>query len=350
MSADRYPGRVNRRYVLPLALVLPILVIVVVAFNVRAPYVALGPGPVFDTLGEIEGTPVVALDGIEADETEGSLYMTTVGVTDNLTLAQTVTAWLSGRYGVAPREQVYPPDRSKDEVQAVDQAQFAQSERSAELAALHYLDLPVTLRIAEVGQDAPASGVLEAGDRIIAVGGEAMRTAGQVQRAVGEVAPGESVDITVVRGEAEESFDVPVGPRPGDPDKGFLGIATEEVPEVPFEVTFNLADIGGPSAGLMFSLAVVDKLSPGLLNGGLTVAGTGTIDSDGIVGPIGGITHKLTAASEDGATVFLVPAGNCAEASSGAPEGVQLVKVDTLDSAIDALEAVTDGREAPACS
>ncbi len=335
---------------MPLALAFPILIIVVVAFNVRAPYVALGPGPTFDTLGEIEGTPVVEIDGIEADRTEGSMYMTTVGVTDNLTLAQAVTAWISGRYGVAPREQVYPPDRSKDEVQAVDQAQFAQSERSAELAALHYLDLPVTLRVAEVGQGAPAAGVLEAGDEIVAVGGEDMTTAGQVQRTVGAVRPGESVEVTVRRGDTEQTLEVPVGERPGESDKGFLGIATEEVPQVPFEVTFNLADIGGPSAGLMFSLAVVDKLSPGLLNGGMNVAGTGTIDSDGNVGPIGGITHKLTAAAEDGATVFLVPADNCAEASSGAPEGVRLVKVDTLDGAIDSLEAIAAGQDAPACS
>lgn len=335
---------------MPLALAFPILIIVVVAFNVRAPYVALGPGPTFDTLGEIEGTPVVEIDGIEADRTEGSMYMTTVGVTDNLTLAQAVTAWISGRYGVAPREQVYPPDRSKDEVQAVDQAQFAQSERSAELAALHYLDLPVTLRVAEVGQGAPAAGVLEAGDEIVAVGGEDMTTAGQVQRTVGEVRPGETVEVTVRRGDTEQTLEVPVGERPGESDKGFLGIATEEVPQVPFEVTFNLADIGGPSAGLMFSLAVVDKLSPGLLNGGMNVAGTGTIDSDGNVGPIGGITHKLTAAAEDGATVFLVPADNCAEASSGAPEGVRLVKVDTLDGAIDSLEAIAAGQDAPACS
>jgi len=335
---------------MPLALVLPVLVLVVVAFNVQAPYVALGPGPVFDTLGEIDGTPVVDVEGIEADETEGSLYMTTVGVTDNLTLAQAVTAWVSGRYGVAPREQVYPPDRSKEEVRAVDQAQFAQSERSAELAALHYLDLPVSLRIAEVGEDAPASGILETDDLIVAVGGDPVETAGQVQRAVGAVAPGESVRVTVLRGDREETFDVPVGERPGDPGRGFLGIATEERPDVPFTVTFNLADIGGPSAGLMFSLAVVDKLSPGAINGGLSVAGTGTIDSDGTVGPIGGIRHKITAAAEDGATVFLVPTDNCAEAVSAAPDDVQLVRVETLEGAVESLEAVAAGREAPSCS
>lgn len=347
----RYPGRVNRRLVLPVAVLLPILILVAVAFNVRAPFVALGPGPTFDTLGEIDGTPVIDITGTDVDETEGSLFMTTVGVTDNLTLAQSVTAWLSGRYGVAPREQVYPPDRSKDEVKAVDQAQFAQSERSAELAALHYLDLPVTLRVGQVGEGAPAEGLLREGDRIVAVDGQPVTTAGQVQRAVGDVQPGEPLAVTVVRDDAEESVDVVVGSRPGEPDKGFLGIATEELPDVPFEVTFNLADIGGPSAGLMFSLALVDKLSPGRINGGMSVAGTGTIDSDGVVGPIGGITHKLTAAAEDGATVFLVPAENCAEALTGAPDGVRLVSVETLQGAVDALDAIAaDRQDVPTCS
>jgi len=328
---------------------LPVVVLVIIAFNVRVPYVALGPGPTFDTLGDVDGTPVVQVDGVEPDPTTGQLVMTTVGVTDSLNFAQTLTAWVSGRYSLAPREQVYPPNRSKDEVRAADHAQFTQSERSAELAALHHLDMPVVLRVAQVGEDVPASGLLSEGDRILRVGGEDMATAGDVQRAVGAVAPGGTVDIVVDRDGAEQTVTVTVGARPGAPDKGFLGIGTEEVPDVPFTVTFNLADIGGPSAGLMFSLAVVDKLSPGELNGGMDVAGTGTIDSDGVVGPIGGITHKLTAAAEQGASVFLVPADNCAEALTGAPDGVRLVEVETLDGAIDALATVAAGGDAPTC-
>ncbi|MEE2031230.1 YlbL family protein [Rhodococcus chondri] len=339
----------NRRFVTPLAALLPVLVLVAVAINVTAPYVALGPGPTFDTLGEVDGKPVVAVDGIDADDPSGRLVMTTVGVTDNLNLAQTVTAWISGRYGLAPREQVYPPNRSKDEVRAVDQALFSQSERSAELAALHHLDMPVDLRVGTVAEDGPASGALREGDRVVAVGGEPMTTAGQVQRAVGDTPPGEALDVTVDRGEGDETVRVVLGARPGEPDKGFLGIGTEEVPDVPFTVTFNLADIGGPSAGLMFSLAVIDKLTPGDITGGKSVAGTGTIDSDGVVGPIGGITHKLTAAAEDGAEVFLVPTENCAEALTGAPDGVQLVEVDTLGTAIDSLEALSAGDMAPTC-
>ncbi len=196
---------------MPLAVLLPVVVLAVLAFNVRVPYVALGPGPTFDTLGDVEGTPVIEIEGVEPDPTTGELVMTTVGVTDNLTLAQTVLAWFSGRYGLSPREQVYPPTRSKDDVKAADHAQFTQSELSAELAALHYLDMPVTLRVAQVADDAPATGVLHEGDRILAVGGETVGTAGQVQRAVGDTAPGSDLEVTIERDGVEEVVPVTVG-------------------------------------------------------------------------------------------------------------------------------------------
>ncbi|MBH0121875.1 PDZ domain-containing protein [Rhodococcus sp. HM1] len=340
----------NRRFVTPLAVLVPLLALAGIATNVKVPYVALGPGPTFDTLGEADGKPVVQIDGIEPDTTTGQLRMTTVGVNDQLTLAQALTVWISDRYALAPRETVYPPNVSKDDVRAADQALFTQSERSAELAALHHLGLPVTVRVAQVGEDAPATGVFREGDQIVAVAGEPVTTAGSVQRAVGAAAPGTELAVQVRRDGMDEDVQVTVAARPGDPEKGYLGITTEEVPEVPFTVTFNLADIGGPSAGLMFSLAVVDKLSPGPLNGGLAVAGTGTIDSDGKVGPIGGITHKLDGAVDDGATYFLVPADNCAEALTDVPDGLQLIRVESLDDAIDALATVAAGGDAPTCA
>ena len=105
-----------------------------------------------------------------------------------------------------------------------------------------------------------------------------------------------------------------------------------DAPWAPFSIDFNLANIGGPSAGLMFSLAVVDKLTTGDLNDGKFVAGTGTITGDGKVGPIGGITHKMLAAQEAGATVFLVPADNCDEAKTAHEDGLELVKVENLDA------------------
>ncbi len=128
-----------------------------------------------------------------------------------------------------------------------------------------------------------------------------------------------------------------------------MGVGVRDAPWAPFTIDFNLANIGGPSAGLMFSLAVVDKLTPGELNDGRNVAGSGTIDGEGKVGSIGGITHKLAAAREAGATVFLVPADNCAEAVSAKQDGMELVKVETLDSAVEALNTVSAGGEPPRC-
>jgi PDZ domain-containing protein len=114
-------------------------------------------------------------------------------------------------------------------------------------------------------------------------------------------------------------------------------------------VDFNLANVGGPSAGLMFSLAVVDKLTTGDLVGSTFVAGTGTISSDGKVGQIGGITHKMVAAHAAGATVFLVPAKNCYEANSDNPSGLRLIKVETLNQAVDALHAIQVGGQPATC-
>jgi PDZ domain-containing protein len=184
---------------------------------------------------------------------------------------------------------------------------------------------------------------------LVSVDGTAVSTVGDVQEAVAAVAPNTEVPIVVRRDGAETTVRVTVGARPGDESKGYLGITPEEVPDVPFTIDFNLADVGGPSAGLMFTLAVIDKLSPGELNGGKFVAGTGTIDSDGDVGPIGGIKYKLIAADEAGAETFLVPAKNCDEARQGAPDGLRLVKVESLAGAVDALETIDAGGDAPGC-
>jgi len=141
---------------------------------------------------------------------------------------------------------------------------------------------------------------------------------------------------------------ITMGKHP-DKDQGYLGIGVLDAPWAPFTVDFNLANIGGPSAGLMFSLAVVDKLTTGDLNDGKFVAGTGTITGDGKVGPIGGITHKMLAAQEAGATIFMVPAENCEEAKTAHEDGLELIRVETLDQAVAALQTLSAGGERPHC-
>ncbi|MBY3988129.1 PDZ domain-containing protein [Rhodococcus fascians] len=342
--------RVNRRIATLVAALVPVVVLGVTGSVVTVPFAALGPGPTYNTLGDVDGVPVVQIDGTDVDPTAGHLNMTTVAVRDQLNLFEALGFWASGRQGLVPREEVYPPDKSKEEVQEGNQADFEQSESSAELAALHHLDLPVSLSVTSVAQDGPAAGVLNIGDTLVAVGGTPVSTAGAVREAVSAKAPGDSLDIDYVRDGAPRTGSVVLGARPDDPSKGYLGVTPEEQPDVPFDVKFNLADVGGPSAGLMFSLAVVDKLSPGELSNGEFVAGTGTIDAAGTVGPIGGIPYKLIAAREAGATTFLVPDANCGEAQQNVPDGLRLVRVESLDNAIDSLRAIGSGEDVPTCS
>lgn len=328
---------------------MPVVVLGVVGTVITVPFAALGPGPTYNTLGDADGVPVVRIDGADVDPTSGHLNMTTVAVRDQLNIFEAFGFWVSGRQGLVPREEVYPPDKTKEEVQQGNQADFEQSEDSAELAALHHLGLPVALVVGEVAADGPAAGLIGEGEKLVSVAGEPVGTVTGVREIVSARSPGDTVDIVVAKDGVERTETVTLGARPDDAELGYLGITPAEEPDVPFTVTFNLADVGGPSAGLMFSLAVVDKLSPGELSNGDFVAGTGTIDSDGTVGPIGGIPYKLIAAREAGATTFLVPAANCDEASQNAPDGLRLVRVETLDGAIDSLESLGTGGNAPQC-
>lgn len=134
------------------------------------------------------------------------------------------------------------------------------------------------------------------------------------------------------------------------PNRGYLGIGLADQPDVDFDITISLADVGGPSAGLMFALSIVDKLTPGPLAGNTFVAGTGEIEPTGEVGSIGGIPFKMIRAREEGATVFLVPAGNCAEAAARVPEGLQLVRVESLAGAVMALDDLRAGGQPIGCA
>lgn len=232
---------------------------------------------------------------------------------------------------------VYPPGKSREEIDKANNADFKNSEDSAAYAALGYLKYPAAVTVATVSDPGPSVGKLKSGDAIDAVNGAPVATVDQFTALLKNTKPGQTVTIDFRRkNEPPGVARITLGTNK-DRDYGFMGVAVLDAPWAPFVVNFNLANVGGPSAGLMFSLAVVDKLTTGDLAGSTFVAGTGTISVDGKVGAIGGITHKMVAAHAAGATVFLVPAKNCYEASSDNPSGMRLVKVETLSQAVDAL-------------
>ncbi len=321
----------------------------VIGATLPVPFVALGPGPTYDTLGPFEDTEIVAVDGLPEYPTSGHLNMTTVSVTDRLSLFTSLYFWASGDRRVIPREAVFPSDRSDDQIQEENAAQFESSEANAEAAAVTELGLPATVLVAGVVPDSPAAGVLEVGDEIVAVGGQPVGSAAEVSQRLADDRPGDTVTVTYRRADTENQADVVLGagPDPARP-QGFLGVRPT-VESRDGRIDISLDGIGGPSAGLMFSLAVVDRLTPGELTGGRFIAGTGAIEPGGTVTPIDGVPFKMSKAREVGAEVFLVPDGNCTEATATVPDGLQLIRVTSLADAVDGLDALREGRRTTPC-
>ncbi|WP_084477737.1 YlbL family protein [Nocardia jejuensis] len=339
----------NRRIFTLIAALIPILVLGIVGSVVTVPFVALGPGPTFNTLGTVEGKQVVEVRNAQIDPTTGNLNMTTVSVRDRLNIFEAFGLWVDGDHGLVPRAEVYPPGVSRDEIDKSNQQDFKDSEDNAELAALRYLKLPTVVRLRGVSEDGPAKDVLRKNDELVSVDGKPITFAKDVVTAVSAAKPGTALPVVFRRDGVEQTAEITLGARPDDAAKGYLGITPGEYASGPIQVDFNLAEIGGPSAGLMFTLALIDKLTPGELSGGKFVAGTGTIDPEGKVGPIGGIQYKMKAAREAGAETFLVPAANCNEAAQRTPDGLRLVKVENLDAAVHALDDINAGKEVQGC-
>jgi PDZ domain-containing protein len=341
-------GLSRRTWTLLFSLVLVVALGLVGGF-VQVPYVALGPGPTYDTLSSVDGTQVVAISGKQTYQTDGQLRMVTVSLTDGITLFGALGLWLSGRYSLAPREDYYQPGESEQQVEQQNVQEFKQSQSNAEVSALRYLHYPVDVVAQTVVDNSPADKHIAAGDKLIEVNGKKVSSVEEVQNSLVDTLPGQTVDVVAQSGsQPPRDMKIKLGSSP-DRKQGFLGITSASFAQVPFKINISLSDIGGPSAGLMFALAVVDKLTPGEINGGMMVAGTGEIDDVGNVTPIGGIPFKLIAARDAGATVFLTPADNCSEAETHVPSGLRLVKVTSLSSAISELADLKAGRPVPGC-
>ncbi|MEV6207521.1 PDZ domain-containing protein [Kitasatospora sp. NPDC051914] len=363
-----------RRSATMLAATLLLIGLLCASVLMRVPYTEMSPGPTYNTLGvqekkSGESVPVIEIKGRETYPTSGHLNMTTVQVTGakyEPSLVSAVIGWLRKDVLVVPHDNVYPKGQTDKEAQQENAEQFASSEDSAKTAALKQLGIPVGSQtvVSSVVAGGPSEGKLHAGDRIVAVDGTAVTAKDQVAALVTKHKPGESVEFTVVPHTAgaagtggsgsggtaaEKKVAITTG-RASD-GRAIVGILPGTDHTYPFTIDIGLQDVGGPSAGLMFSLGIVDKLTPGDLTGGKFVAGTGTISDEGRVGPIGGIQMKLIAARDKGAEYFMTPADNCAEAAKGTPGGLRLVKVDSLDDALKALDQIRSGQTSalPSC-
>jgi PDZ domain-containing protein len=337
----------NRRSTALVVAVVLLICLFGVATLAPVPYVVMSPGVTENTLGAFNGHPVVVINGHKTYPTSGHLNMTTVAVTSadvSLRLPQVLSAWFSNDEIVLPRDVIYPPNQSVQQVQQQNTQEMVDSQSSAVVAGLHEAGVRnFKVTIASIVKGAPAEGVLQAGDQLTSINGTPVSTAAQVAAAVSRLTPGSTVTIGLVRAGTAKTVTVQTEKSTTDPSQARIGIEVQDTP--PFTVDIRLGQqIGGPSAGLMFSLAIYDKLTPGSLTGGRFIAGTGTIDLDGKVGEIGGIQQKIIGAYNAGARYFLVPAGNCSEAT-GAPvaSNIDLIRVATLDQAVNALDALRSG-------
>ncbi|MER6592983.1 PDZ domain-containing protein [Micromonospora purpureochromogenes] len=310
------------------------------------PYVVLGPGPTVNTLGTSDGKEVIQVTGRSTSNSAGQLRMTTVGVQPTVKLRAAIAGWLSADEAVVPRELVYPPNESQEEVEKRNAEDFQNSQTSAETAALVELGYPVQVVAKEVASDGPSAGVLKAGDVITTVDGVKVTTATKLVELVRAKPAGTALRIGYTRDGVAGTATVTSREQDGRPR---VGLVPEQRQPHPFTLKIDLANIGGPSAGLMFALGIVDKLEPADLTGGKIIAGTGTIDDEGRVGPIGGIAQKLVGAKKAGAKVFLVPADNCAEAVRNPQPDLPLIRVGSLDEALTALDTLRSGGQPIRC-
>jgi PDZ domain-containing protein len=335
-----------------------LVVLAIVALVLPVPYVVFVPGEPTDTLGVVAdgsgNAQVISVSGGTTYPTTGHLYLTTVGLIPGScdrdpTLQQALRAWFDKHDAVQPKQVICPPGTPSAAVQQQNADEMAQSQQDAITAALLYLHYKVKtqrISVGDLGDKTPAAAVLRIGDQLLTINGKPVTNVDVLHNLISGPPVGTKLTLSINRHGRVMSVTARTVAEPstGRPILGFspdLAATFVNAPSV--HIGIDPTSVGGPSAGLAFTLGIIDKLTPGDLTGGKTIAGTGTMNGFGIVGPIGGIQQKIAGAVAKGATVFLAPASECADAVAAAPKSLTLVKVDTLATAVKALQAIAAG-------
>ena len=303
--------------------------------------VALKPGSARGTSSRVDiaGSPVFDADG--------QILFTTVSIDDQVSVFEWLESEWSDDIELRTKEQVFG-SRTSDENRERNLQLMQTSKDTAVLVALDRLGIDVAdvtgIGFNAVVEGGPVDGVLEVGDVIVAVDGEPISDFTSLREVLDQREPGDDAVLTVDDSTTGDQRDeaITFGTHPEGLEGGFIGIEGVveriEQAELPFDVSIDSGSIGGPSAGLAFTLTILDLLTPGELTGGAKVAVTGTIAFDGTVGNVGGLPQKASAAHSAGAELFIVPAASADLARSGAGD-MPVIGVETLD---DALEALAD--------
>jgi PDZ domain-containing protein len=351
----RDPYRLGRRASASLAAVFLLIALAALSTMVGLPYVVLKPGPIQNTLGQLDGKDLYTITGAPTYPTTGALDFTTIAITGGpgyrVTVWDLLAAAIDRKEAVVKEELYFPKGVTEKQVEEQDTAMMVDSQQEAIAVALKETGHRVTehVVIAQVAEDAPSAGLLKAGDEITAVDGKPVTGTETVRDGITAHQPGDTVALTLLRD--GKKVEVPVKTR-GTGGRTTVGVFLGVRFDFPVTVKFNLDDVGGPSAGTMFALGLYDTLTPGALTGGKKVAGTGTMDFETEkVGPIGGIRQKLYGARDGGARWFLAPASNCDEVVGHVPDGLRIVRISSFAEAKQAVEAIAADRAAslPTC-
>jgi PDZ domain-containing protein len=314
--------------------------------------VILSPGPTLNTLGRTSSGPLIAVSGHRIYPTNGHLNLVTVsflgGPGSGFNVFTALRAWLTPHMAVVPESELFPSGKTEQQVVQQDTLEMVNSQQTAQAAALCTLGIHFTTvdTITQTEKGMPAAGVLRRGDIITAVNGVPVSCNRDASTLIRVHPAGTPVDLTVTRNGRTQHVRVKTINVQGH---AVIGVLVSESFKFPFPVKIKVGNIGGPSAGLMFALGIVDKLTPGSLTGGKFVAGTGEIAANGAVSPIGGIQQKMAGARAAGATWFLTPAANCPDTSGAVPARLHVAKVSTLRQALTDLSAIRAGRTVPGC-
>jgi PDZ domain-containing protein len=350
---DFRPHRTRRTWVGWLILLVAIAGVTTIAF-IPAPYVIEQPGPVFNTLGNVDvsGKQVPMIDvpaSTASYQTHGSLDMLTVTIAGNResppSWFEVANAWLDPSKAVTPIDEIYPKGVTVDQSNQQSKVDMTNSQKEAIAAALSDLGYTFTsvLTVVDTAKGYPADGLLKSGDIVKTVNGRVFPDVTGLRKEIAANGTTKAAKIAIIRdGEPMTISITPVLTKDKKPVP-VVGITVQSEYSFPITVKIQLENVGGPSAGMMFALGIIDKLTPGDLNGGQQVAGTGTIDASGNVGPIGGIRQKLYGALDAGAKWFLAPSQNCDEVTGHIPQGLTVYSVSTLKDSLAALKAISTG-------
>lgn len=346
----RDPGAARRQRRIQRRLVGATAVAVVLGFAAMAlptTYVVESPGPAINTIGAVNGKKLIEVSGHAAYPAEGVLDLTTVyvvgGADSRIPFFDVVRAWFDPARDVYPEDTVYPRGATDEQISEENAAQMDNSQQNSVAAALTELDIDYRQQLSVAGLASDTNkGTLAQGDVLTSIDGARITDLEMLKSALQEAGDA-AVRLGIERGGAPRTVTAHTTAAPDGQRQ--LGVYLKTDFTFPFTVDFTLANVGGPSAGMMFALGIVDTLTPGDMTGGKHFAGTGTITPEGAVGPIGGIAQKLVGAQRAGADYFLAPAENCPAVVGRIPEGLDVVKVATLEQARRAVEAIAQGAD-----